>query len=565
LHCRTLQELALSYIDDASEWLILPYDPTRSDDAKRFSYGEVLARARSVAAVLSRDLEPDSRVALVLENGVDFCVALLGVFLSANIPAPQPPPNMTSDLAAYQRRLRGALGTSRCTAVLTISSIASIIVPPEGCRVIAVDQVPESYEGEWTPTSRVEARAPALLQQTSGTTGASRGVLLSHSAILSNLASIGAALGASSDEINLCWLPLNHDMGLIGTLLYTMAWNMRLVLMSPETLVLSPASFLWAMSRYGAIGCAAPNFAYHLCTSTKRVPPSAIEGLDLRSWRKALNGAEAVREQTLQAFEARFGPYGFSARAWVPVYGLAENSVAVCFSEVGQGARVDHVDPEELARGRATAASNDDHARTFVSVGRPLPENEIRVVDDTGEEIAERDIGNLQVKGPSMMIRYDDARLQPFTQDGWLDTGDLAYMAAGELHIVGRRKEVIKVAGKGYVAGDIQAEAARLTELRGGSIAAFGISSPDTGTEELVLVAEVRDDVPPERYPPTCSAVVHGIARAFGLSPAAVVLSRRRSLPRTTSGKLRSETVKTMFLEGTLTHLFLWTREARRG
>jgi 1-acyl-sn-glycerol-3-phosphate acyltransferase len=350
------------------------------------------------------------------------------------------------------------------------------------------------------------------------------------------------------------WLPLYHDMGLIGSWLFCLHQGLPLALQSPLSFLARPERWLWAIHERRATLSAAPNFAYELCV--RKIDDSALEGLDLSSWRCALNGAEPVSPDTVDRFVARFGRYGFRREAMMPVYGLAENSVALCFPPVGRGPRLDRIDRGHFEReGRAVvAAPEDEGALRLLSVGVPLPEHEVRIVDDTGEDVPERILGRLAFRGPSMTAGYfrkPEATAAMSAGGGYLDSGDLAYRAEGEYFIAGRRKDLIIKAGRNFVPQEIEEAATHASGVRRGCVVAFGITNEEQGTERMVVVAEtrVRDPARRERI---VADITRRVADAVGMPPDAVALVPPGAVPKTSSGKVRRSATKDMYLTGDL-------------
>ena len=336
----------------------------------------------------------------------------------------------------------------------------------------------------------------AFLQYTSGSTGDPKGVILTHANLLANIRGDGRAMAAESGDVFVSWLPLYHDMGLIGAWFGSLYHAPKLVIMSPLTFLSRPERWLWAIHRYRGTLSAAPNFAFDLCV--RRIDDAAIAGLDLSHWRLVANGAEAISPDTLTAFCERFRPYGFRDEAMLPVYGLAECSVGLTFSPLGRAPRIDEIDRERLAtRGRAEPAAADlDPARRLriVACGLPLPQHEIRVVDDSDRELPERCEGRLQFRGPSATSGYyrNPEKTAALVRDGWLETGDLAYIAGGELFVTGRSKDLIIRAGRNLYPSELEHVVGEIDGIRNGCVAVFGSPDPDSGTERLVVVAETR-------------------------------------------------------------------------
>jgi 1-acyl-sn-glycerol-3-phosphate acyltransferase len=393
----------------------------------------------------------------------------------------------------------------------------------------------------------------AFVQYTSGSTGSPKGVALTHANLMANVRAIGLGLDSRPVEVGVSWLPLYHDMGLIGSWLFTMASAYPLALRSPLSFLARPERWLHDIHRRRGTMSAAPNFAYELCV--RRIRDEDIEGIDLSSWRSALNGAEPVRPETIDRFVARFSKYGFRRETMMPVFGLAECSVGLAFPPVERGPKFDRVDRAAFETGHARpAAADDPHANVFVSAGRALPKHEIRILDDEGSVLPEREVGRLAFRGPSMTAGYfrnEEATAAIRRADGFLDTGDLAYLADGELYIAGRLKDLIIRGGRNLVAAEIEEAASEVSGIRKGCVAAFGVTEARSGTEQVVIVAETkalaraeRDEI--ERQ------VIDRVTTAIGAPPDIVRLVPQGSVPKTSSGKIRRNDTKKLYLSGEL-------------
>ena len=300
---------------------------------------------------------------------------------------------------------------------------------------------------------------------------------------------------ASSSDVFVSWLPLYHDMGLIGAWLGCLYFGAPLYVMSPLSFLARPESWLWAIHRYRATLSAAPNFAFELCLD--KIDDADLQGLDLSSLRMVANGAEPVSVHTLRRFIDRFGRYGFREEAMAPVYGLAENAVGLAFPPLGRGPVIDRVDREALSRdGVAKPARPDDpKPLEFVACGRPLPGHEIRIVDEAGREVGERREGRLEFRGPSATSGYfrNEAKTKALFHEGWLDSGDRAYMANGDVFITGRIKDIIIRGGRHIYPQEVEEAVAEIPGVRKGGVAVFGVTDPRLGTEQLIVVAETRE------------------------------------------------------------------------
>ncbi len=387
----------------------------------------------------------------------------------------------TAATARPGRWLRSALPDLR--EVVTVAELADPATPSTPAEL---------------PRLAIAPSEVALVQYTSGSTGDPKGVVLSHANLIANIRAFGGAAEARSTDVFVSWLPLYHDMGLIGAWLGSLYFGCRLVVMPPTRFLARPQDWLWALHRHRGTLSAAPNFAYEICAS--RIAEVDLQGLDLSAWRLASNGSEPVRPETIERFTARFSRYGFRPQAMTPVYGLAESAVGVSFTPVGRGPRLDRVVRSAFERaGRAEpAAAGATEGPVFVSVGCPIPGHEVRVVDDAGHELPDRQVGDLEFRGPSSTSGYlrnprATAALLARAADGWLATGDRGYVAEGELYITGRRKDLIIRAGRHVspYAGSEELVGA-MPGVRRGGVAVFACPDEKTGTDTVIVVAETR-------------------------------------------------------------------------
>ena len=321
-------------------------------------------------------------------------------------------------------------------------------------------------------------------------------MVLTHSNLLANIRAIGTGLNLQPGDFGVSWLPLYHDMGLIGSWLTALCFGVPIAILSPLAFLSRPERWLWAIHEHRGTVSAAPNFAYELCA--RKIDDRALEGLDLSCWRAALNGAEPISPDTLERFARRFEPYGFRAEAFLPVYGLAESSVALTFPPLGRKPRVDRIGRERFENAGAALPCSESDASPlrFVSEGKALPGHEVRVVDEASVETGERVQGHIQFRGPSTMQGYfknPAATAAVMRVDGWVDTGDLGYLADGELFVTARIKDVIIKGGRNLYPQEVEEVASEVEGVRRGCVAAFGVSDQRLGTEKLVVVAETRE------------------------------------------------------------------------
>jgi fatty-acyl-CoA synthase len=377
----------------------------------------------------------------------------------------------------------------------------------------------------------------AILQFTSGSTAAPKGVMLPDRCVGANIDAIIAGAQLTHADRAVSWLPLYHDMGLIGLLMAPMLHGFELVLGAPQDFLARPACWLEWISQYRGTITAGPNFSYALAARALR----RAGDLDLSSWRLALNGAEPVDPSAVEAFCAAAAPFGFDPAAAYPVFGMAEATLAVTFPAVGEGMAVDAVDRHALEHDRRAVAPAADappeSVRRLAKLGHPLDGFELRIVDPaTGDVRGDREVGELELRSPSVTPGYyrnAEATAATFDDD-WLRTGDLAYLADGELVVCGRQKDVIIVGGRNVFPEDVERAAASVEGVRAGNVIAFG-SDRKRGRESIVVVAETKtDDVHVVH-----DSVVTKVCDAVGVPPVEVVLVRPGSLPKTSSGKLQ--------------------------
>jgi 1-acyl-sn-glycerol-3-phosphate acyltransferase len=513
------------------------------------SYGALYEDARLMAGALrDRGVSPGTPVALMLPTGVDFLRTFQGILLAGGIPVPLYPPARLDRLKDYAERQSAILRDCGAPLLVTLPAVRALrgLLGGQAALATAEELLASGRSAE---PARDDGSAPALIQYTSGSTGRPKGVLLTHANLLANIEAIAQGLAARPTDVGVSWLPLYHDMGLIGSWLFCLVRGYPIVLLPPLAFLSRPERWLWAIHRHRATLSAAPNFAYELCA--RRIGDGALEGLDLSSWRCALNGAEPVSPDTLGRFLARFEPRGFRKEAMFPVYGLAENSVALLFPVPGGPPRIDRVDRSAFGETGSARESTASNALRFVSVGRALPRHEVRIVAEDGGTCPERVVGRLHFRGPSMTrgyFRNEEATAAILRGDGFLDSGDLAYAAEGEVFITGRVKDLIIKAGRNIVPQEIEELAGSVPGVRRGCVVAFGVPRESEGTEALVVVAETRE----KDHEALAAAVRTAVADALGLPPDEVVLVPPGAIPKTPSGKVRRQATRELHLQGVL-------------
>ncbi len=531
------------------------YLQQETGDEQTITYRQLQdAAAATAGGLVERGVKQGETVALMLPTGADFFDAFMGVLLAGGIPVPLYPPVRADQIEEYARRQVAIL--RRAGARLLIVSeraegLARLLKPFVSSLAGVVTADALRARSAALPDLRLRGEDAALIQFTSGSTSEPKGVLLAHQNILANIRAVGQAAQIRPTDVGVSWLPLYHDMGLIGSWLTSLYFGIPIAILSPLAFLSRPERWLWAIHYHQATLSAAPNFAYELCA--RKIDDQAIEGLDLGSWRIAFNGAEPVSPDTLDRFTRRFAPCGFRHETFLPVYGLAEASVALSFPPVGRPPRIDRIAREPFERDRRAepASPSEPSPLRFVSCGTPLPGHEVRIVDDAGREAGERIEGSLHFRGPSVMQGYfqDPEATRAVFHDGWWDSGDLAYWAEGEIFITGRRKDVIIKAGRNLYPQEVEEVAGEVQGIRKGCVAAFGVTDPDIGTEKLVVVAETREESPDVRER-LASEVVERVIAATGVPPDVVLITPPGTVPKTSSGKLRRAACRAAYLRG---------------
>ncbi len=533
-----------------------------------FSYTAIeRASARYGGALQALGLRKGDRVALILPANEDFILCFFGALRAGIIPVPIYPPLGLGQLQGYLDNTRHIVQKCGARVLVTDAKIKRMLGTvqascPELSEVVAVEAIRESLEA-LKPVD-IGLDDVAFLQFTSGSTSRPKGVSLTHRNLAENVhAFMGAGLGVGNDDVGISWLPLYHDMGLIGFVLAPMIYKVPSVFLPPLLFLKRPASWLQAFSRHrGTIGYG-PNFAYALCV--KRLKEKELEGIDLSSWRVAGCGAEPIRPETLEAFADTFARWGFRKEALLPSYGMAESTLAVCFSERDQGPKTLAVDgPTLWADGTVKVVPEDaEGAVRLVSCGPAFTGHDIGIfgIDDatSATRLPERTVGEIRIKGPSVMAGYweDAERTRDAFAGDFLRTGDLGFLDGGRVYICGRSKEVIILNGRNYYPQDIEWEAGKIPGVRKGNVIAFGARDRiETDRERVVVAFEVQDARElddPKRVGDLVQRVRAAVQAGMQLTLDDVVPLASGVLPKTSSGKLQRAKTRELYEGGALT------------
>ncbi len=532
----------------------------RQERPEYLSWNQLAERALATAARLETlGIEPGQRVALVFPTGPEFFDAFFGTVLAGGVPVPLYPPVRLGRLGEYHRQTAAMITAAGARLVLAAAMIKRLLGetmalarPALGCRTLDELGSGGDHHAGFCPAA-VGPEDLAMVQFSSGTTVDPKPVALSHRAVMAQatiLNSFWPDEAGGEPVSGVSWLPLYHDMGLIGCVFPALERPADLTLIGPEAFVTRPALWLRAISRYRARVSPAPNFAYGLCLS--KVRDEELEGVDLSCWRVALNGAEAVAPAVLRGFAERFARWGFRPEALTPVYGLSEASLAVTFSALDRPFTARRFDRDALARGRIARAAAD--GQEIASVGRPLPGFALKVLGPGGDEVATGEVGRIWVSGPSLMSGYlgRPEATAAALRDGWLDTGDLGFLWEGELFLVGRAKDVLILRGRNFAPEAVERAVDAVAGARIGCTVAVSRVAEGAATERLLVFVEASREASREELAELAAEAQRAILAATGLTTDEVVVVEAGTLPRTSSGKLRRQEALRRHLAGEL-------------
>lgn len=528
------------------------------------TYGELDQCARAIAARLQQQFAPGSRVVLAYAPGLDFIAAFFGCLYAGLVAVPVYPPNRENDLERFAKVVSDAACAGVCTHAARVESVyAALAAAPalQGLTCLTTDGIDPAHAGQW----RDPVLGPdtlAFLQYTSGSTGTPKGVMVNHANLLHNQQLIKRAFHHTQRSVVVSWLPLYHDMGLIGHVVHPLYLGITSVLMAPGTFIYKPVSWLQAITRYRATTSGGPNFAFDLCV--RRVTPKQMAGLDLSSWEIAFNGSETVRRDTLERFAQKFAACGFRRAALFSCYGMAESTLFITSSKSTFPA-TRSLDNTALQRHRVVPATDASTASVdVVSCGRAYGQQVVIVDPDTRHRCAPDHVGEIWVKGESVAQGYWNnaaataatfgATLADTGEGAFLRTGDLGFIEDGELFITGRLKDLIIIRGRNYYPHDIEATVRASHPALGNSTgAAFSV---DAGGEERLVVAHEIGRVELRRLSSdeVISAARLALMTQLGLTLHDLVLLKQGGLPKTSSGKIRRRASRDAYMTGNFEH-----------
>jgi fatty-acyl-CoA synthase len=535
---RNVHQIGILFVDEKSKFSYV-------------SYAELIAEAQRFAGKVRRKVPPGKPIILVMTSPRTAVTAILGCMIAQNPPTPIYPPLQLRGVPAFQNFVKYVAERSSAGYIISDSE------PFPFLRGIASGHTSIQEAGKTSAflesTTSLEITDPsetpvAFLQFTSGSTSTPKGVMVTHAGLQANLLMIRKAARMDVGSCIVTWLPVYHDMGLIGTVLNGITLPCQLVVLPPLLFLKHPRKWLEMITQFRGTHTAAPNFAYGRCV--RRILDR--HGLDLGSMTTFICGAEPVLPKTMFDFVSHFENYGLRPGAMVPAYGLAEATLAVTFSPHMRGLKTDVVNREILGR-QGEALPPVEHSNSniqLVSCGSAMEGLEVRVATATGQALPDRQVGEIQVRGSSVTPGYigdSESTVETFTPEGWLKTGDLGYLVDGELYPCGRIKDVIIIRGRNYHAHDLESICSTVAGVRAGNVVAF--SSPENGEEGLVIVAETREEASADEI---AKKIRSQLAQEVGIVPETVLVIQAGTLPKTSSGKLKRAETRTLFRQGTL-------------
>ena len=519
-------------------------------------YRDLWRLARQMAATLqAQGIGKGDRVVITLPTSPEFAQLYWGLQLCGAVPCVLPAPSAGREQSQSVQRILAVARQIAASAIIgAADDLAALAGQDPGCPLWDMAQWTFAEADTWQPVAQ-SATDLAVIQATSGSTSSPKCVAVSQFSMAANLEQIGQRLRIDETDVKVGWLPLYHDMGLVGCFFLALYWSIPGIFLTPFQFLRDPRSWLQAISTYKGTLSPAPNFAYAL--TYKRVSDDNLVGLNLASWKAAICGGEQINTPDMKGFIQRFQAVGFSPNALVPAYGMAEAALCITMYSPGEPLHYETVDQRALAERAHAIPVNDDGTQpvtTLCDCGAPVAGTHLCIRNDAGAALADGQVGRIWVAGPSLLQEYlnQPAETAALLRDGWLDTGDLGYLRNGRLFVVGRAKEVIIIRGHNYSPIDFERAAEEVAGVAAGRVVAVGIPTPAEGTEQLVLICEQpREIATADKLAAWQRTIQSHVGKRTGLFPAQVVAVPRNSIPRTTSGKLQRGLARKMVMART--------------
>jgi acyl-CoA synthetase (AMP-forming)/AMP-acid ligase II len=548
-------ELAKIYLEAGGQPAIHLLSGKQEDQT--LTYADLMAHAGGVARALDRaGIRPGEVVILILQHGIGLVSSFWGAILQGAVPSIMP--FLTEKLSPdhYRASLESLFEITAPAAVITYAEFLPEVhtalkenSPVRSVLVIEDIRAEPVVDFSWYGGVYSQPEDIVLLQHSSGTTGLQKGVALSHRAVFNQLESYRAALRLTADDVIVSWLPLYHDMGLIAGFILPILLRVPLVLMSPFEWVRAPYRLMHAITRYRGTLAWLPNFAFNFCA--QKIRDKDLTGVDLSSWRAVINCSEPMYLKSHQMFLEKFQPYGLRPEALATCYAMAENVFAVTQGGIDGPVIVDNINPSFFSNGhRALPATDGQPGLPMLSAGKPIDGVEVRILDEQRQSLPERFVGEIALRSHCMLSGYyhrPDLTEQAFHQ-GWYLTGDLGYLADGEVYVTGRKKDLIIVGGKNVYPQDIEALVNEVPGVYPGRVSAFGVFNEQSGTEEVVVLAETELCDPQERQQ-LADRIRLAVNKGSDIVLRYVEVVDRSWLIKTSSGKISRSANRARYLE----------------
>ncbi|MCL6604778.1 MAG: fatty acyl-AMP ligase [Paenibacillus sp.] len=526
------------------------------DTESQLTYRELTIRSKKIAATIGMIAKPGDRVALLHASGLEFIVSFFACLYSRTVVVPLEMPKPSESLTRAQHAVRATGAQVILTSRKVLDYVSSLLEEEEELALIdwitvdELNEVPFIYQD-------ADKHEAAFIQFTSGTTSQSKGVILTHDNLLHNVENVYHKFALSAQDIGVIWLPLYHNLGLIGGVLAPLYAGFPVHLVSPQEILRRPALWLEMITSKKATVSGAPNFAFDLCLA--HVKPEDSGNIDLSSWELAFCGGEPVRSRTIEGFVRKFSPYGFQRNIFYPCFGLAESTLIVSGGVRASEPVILHCDPESLEQNHVTVVPESPKSRALVSCGSPVPDQDILIVDTgTKSELPENVIGEIWLRSRSIAKGYLNDKLRTDEtfehvlangDGGYMRTGDTGFLRDGNLFLVGRIKNLLIIRGKNFYANDLEAYIQSFhSDFLAGAV--FSIESEDE--ERVVVLQEVDGELSGSEHESIIRNIRQGLASNYGFSPHDVVLVAANSLAKTVSGKIKHYECKIAYIAGNL-------------
>ena len=552
----TFSTTLLDHLDKTPDKIILHLQKAGKEDI-HLSYKDLIEGSSRYAVALSQSgIKPGEVVVIILQHGLDLIYSYFGTILNGSIPSIMP--FLTEKLLPekYRKDLNSLIEITKPSGIIAFEEFIPEIDHLENNSSVKKILISKSISQEVKPSSSIYFQGLrrnqddiVLLQHSSGTTGLQKGVALTHLAVFNQIESYSQAIKLSKDDVVVSWLPLYHDMGLIASFLMPVLYGIPLVLMSPFDWVRAPHRLFRAISDYYGTLCWLPNFAYNFCA--KKIREDDLHNVNLSSLRAVINCSEPMRHDSHKMFSERFSQFGLKESALATCYAMAENVFAVTQGGIEKPVTYDEIDLESFQKEKiARKPAKNSLSVKMVSAGKPVFDSYVRIIDDKGHDLPDRHLGEIIINSNCLLKEYylRKEETQKSFIDGWFKTGDLGYVADGELYISGRKKDLIIVGGKNIYPQDIESIVTEVEGIHPGRAVAFGVFNDEKGTEDVIVIAEMEKE-DNERETKIRDEIRRTVTQSTAVALRHVLLVDEKWLIKTSSGKIARSANKEKYLQ----------------